>query len=156
MKPLTLTTPTDTRIEISRGFNAPRSLVWRAFSEPALVRRWLTGPPGHVMPECEIDFREGGKWRYVWAMPDGTMEAYGVYREILPERRIVHTETFANWPDHETLVETEFADEGGVTRVRMMLHYDSKQTRDAVLQTPMETGLEASYGHLDALLAEMP
>jgi uncharacterized protein YndB with AHSA1/START domain len=153
--PLKLTTPTDTEIHIERSFDAPLALVWRAFTEPEIVKRWLTGPPGHTMPICEIDFQVGGKWRYVWAMPEGEMEAYGVYREIVHKQRIVRTETFAAWPDNETPVTSTFSEEDGKTTVLMKIEYDSKEIRDAVLQTPMEQGLEMSYTNLDELVIEM-
>lgn len=154
MNPLRMTTPTDTTIEIIRSFAAPRSLVWRAHTEPELVKRWLTGPTGHTMPECEIDLRVGGTYRYVWEWPEGRMSATGTFREIVPERRLLLTETFDFLPHSETLVEQVFTESGGRTTVEMNLHYDSKATRDGVLQSPMDEGLEASYCNLDALIAE--
>ncbi len=152
MRPLTLNTPTDTTIEIIRSFDAPKSLVWRAHTEPDLIRRWLTGPTGHTMPECEIDLRIGGAYRYVWAWDDQRMAAFGTFREIETEARLLLTETFDIFPDSETLVEQRFTEKDGRTTVTMSLHYDSKQTRDGVLQSPMDEGLEASYRNLDALL----
>lgn len=152
MKPLEVTTPSDTEVCVKRSFDAPASLVWRAFSEPALVKRWLTGPPGHSMPICEIDFREGGKWRYVWKMPEGEMVAYGTFRSIAEHRRIVHSETFAAWPDSESIVTTIFTETGGRTLVTMTMAYDSRQTRDIVLQTGITVGMEHSYTNLDELL----
>ncbi|WP_299043129.1 SRPBCC family protein [uncultured Tateyamaria sp.] len=154
MKPLKLSSPTDTTIEIIRSFDAPRHLVWRAHTEPALVKRWLTGPAGHTMPECDIDLRVGGTYRYVWEWPEGRMSARGTFREIETNHRIVCTEAFDFAPDSETLVEQTFTEQGGQTIVTMLLRYDSTATRDAVLQTPMEEGLEASYANLDALLPE--
>ncbi|MCC5991337.1 MAG: SRPBCC family protein [Rhodobacteraceae bacterium] len=155
MKPLRLTTPTDTTIEITRSFDAPVSIVWRAHTEPDLVRRWLTGPPGHTMPECEIDLVVGGAYRYVWEWKDGRMTAFGIFREIEPERRLLLTETFDIFPDNETLVEQVFTEADGQTTVTMCLHYDSTETREGVLQSPMDEGLEASYRGLDALISEM-
>ena len=152
MKPLSLSSPTDTTIKIVRSFEAPKHLVWRAHTEPDLVKRWLTGPAGHTMPECDIDLRVGGRYRYVWVWPDGRMSASGVYREIERGHRIVCTEKFDFAPDCETIVEQNFADHGGRTTVTMLLHYDTKATRDAVLRTPMDVGLEASYANLDTLL----
>ena len=154
MKPLRMTTPTDTTIEIVRSFDAPRSLVWRAHTEPALVKRWLTGPAGHTMPECEIDLRVGGAYRYVWEWPDGHMSATGTFREIEHEHRLLLTDTFDIFPDNETLVEQVFTEADGQTTVTMNLHYDSKRTRDGILQSPMDEGLEASYRSLDALISE--
>lgn len=154
MKPLQLTTPKDTTIEITRSFDAPVGMVWRAHTEPDLVKRWLTGPAGHTMPVCEIDLRVGGSYRYVWEWPDGRMSATGTFREIEPERRLLLTETFDIFPDNETLVEQIFSETDGKTTVTMSLHYDSKATRDGVLQSPMDEGLEASYRSLDVLISE--
>ncbi|MCY6383487.1 SRPBCC family protein [Hoeflea prorocentri] len=153
MRPLRMTTPTDTTIEIVRSFDAPRPLVWRAHTEPALVKRWLTGPSGHTMPECEIDLRIGGTYRYVWEWPDGRMSATGRFREIETENRLLLTEIFDVFPDNETLVEQLFTERDGQTFVTMNLHYDSKATRDGVLKSPMDEGLEASYRSLDALVS---
>lgn len=154
MIPLRMTTPTDTTIEITRSFDAPVSMIWRAHTEPNLVKRWLTGPPGHTMPECEIDLTVGGSYRYVWEWADGRMSAYGRFREIEPQRRLLLTETFDIFPDNETLVEQVFSETDGQTTVTMSLHYDSKETRDGVLQSLMDEGLGASYRNLDALIAE--
>ncbi len=152
MGPLTLTTPSATQIKVVRHFDAPAAMVWRAFTEPDLIKRWLTGPPGHTMPECKVDLRVGGAWRYVWAMPEGRMAAYGIYREIVEAKRIVHTETFDVAPDNETLVETDFDPQDGSTLVTMLIHYDSEETRDALLSSDMAAGMEASYTSLDGLL----
>lgn len=154
MRPLFMTTPTDTTIEITRSFNAPVSMVWRAHTEPDLVKRWLTGPSGHTMPECEIDLRVGGVYRYVWEWDDNRMSAYGTFREIELERRLLLTETFDIFPDSETLVEQTFREAEGQTTVKMNLHYDSRATRDGVLQSPMDEGLEASYRSLDELISK--
>lgn len=154
MRPLSMTTPTDTTIEITRGFNAPISMVWRAHTEPDLVKRWLTGPTGHTMPECEIDLRVGGAYRYVWTWDENRMAAYGTFREIEMECRLLLTETFDIFPDNETLVEQVFRENDGQTIVKMSLHYDRKETRDGVLQSPMDEGLEASYRSLDKLISE--
>lgn len=154
MKPLSMTTPTDTTIEITRSFDAPISMVWRAHTEPELVKRWLTGPTGHTMPECEIDLQVGGAYRYVWAWDENRMSAYGTFREIEIERRLLLTETFDIFPDNETLVAQVFRENDGQTIVKMSLHYDSKETRDGVLQSPMDEGLEASYRSLDKLISE--
>jgi uncharacterized protein YndB with AHSA1/START domain len=147
-----MSTPTKTQIQIKRSFQSPRSLVWRAFSEPELVKQWLTGPEGHTMPECEIDFRVGGRWRYVWLIPVDRMVAYGTFKTIMPETRIVHTESFEMFPGPETVVETNFVELGDGTLVTMTINCDSEETRNAILQSGMDQGLETSYRNLDALL----
>src|ERR1700740_2690854 len=92
---LTLTTPTEREIAMTRVFDAPRRLVFDAMTRPELVKRWLLGPPGWSMPVCEIDLRVGGTYRYVWRGADGTeMGMRGVYREIAPPERLVATESF--------------------------------------------------------------
>ncbi len=156
MQPLTMTQLASDQIRVKRSFNAPVSLVWRAYTEPELVKRWLTGPPGHTMPICEIDLREGGAWRYVWQMPEGQMVAYGIYQAIEPCQQIIHTEIFEQWPDHPSLITTTFSElygqTYGQTLVTTVIHYDSEATRDAVLKTGMASGMEMSYAKLDSLL----
>ncbi|MCR9138595.1 MAG: SRPBCC domain-containing protein [Alphaproteobacteria bacterium] len=107
------------------------------------------------MPECEIDLRVGGAYRCVWEWVDGRMTATVVYREIAPEHRILCTEVFDIFPDNETLVEHVFSENDGKTNVTMHLHYDSQATRDGVLQSPMDEGLEACYCTLDTLIFEI-
>ncbi|MEL6839416.1 MAG: SRPBCC family protein [Pseudomonadota bacterium] len=154
MRPLQLSAPTDTTIVIKRSFDAPKSLVWRAHTEPDLVKRWLTGPTGHRMPVCEIDLRVGGTYRYVWEWDDGMMTASGQFQVVAADKRLQFTEVFDIFPDNETQVEQLFAETDGKTLVTMRLQYDSRETRDGVLQSPMEQGLEASYCQLDALISE--
>lgn len=155
MAPLLLSLPTASSIQVVRSFQAPRRLVWRAFTEPELVKQWLTGPSEHSMPECEIDFRVGGSWRYVWEWPDGRMTAVGTYKQIDDLERIVHTEAFDIAPEMESLVETAFAERDGMTIVTMQMHYASEDARDAVIASGMEDGLEASYVNLDRLTEKL-
>ncbi len=154
MTPLKVSTPNDTTIEIVRSFDAPKSLVWRAHTDPKLLPRWMTGPDGHTMPECEIDLKVGGKYRYVWAWADGQMSASGVFREIEPEAKLLCTEAYDFDTSNETLVEQHFAEQAGRTIVTMQLHYPTKAARDEVLASPMAEGLEASYSKLDAFIPE--
>lgn len=144
----------DREIVMSRVFNAPRHLVWDAFTRPELVKRWLLGPDGWSMPVCEIDLRVGGSYRYVWRHTDGMeMGMGGIYREIEIPERVVATEKFdeAWYPGGAvgTLVLVEIA---GKTTVTQTMLYDSPQTRDAVLKSPMETGVAASYDRLETLV----
>ncbi len=129
----------DREILMTRVFDAPRQLVFEAFTKPELVRRWLLGPPGWSMPVCEIDLRVGGKYRYVWRRDNnGTeMGMGGVYREIIVPERVVATEKFGQaWYPGEAV--------GTI---------DSREARDAVLKSPMESGVAASYDRLADLLA---
>ena len=143
---------------MTRSFDAPRELVFDAFTRPDLVRRWLLGPPGRTMPVCEIDLRVGGRFRYVWRLRDESdMGMGGVYREIAPPERLVHTELFdEDWTGGETLVTTLFTEKGGRTAVTMTVLYSSREARDAALRTGMTDGVAASYDRLDDVLASMP
>lgn len=152
MKPLEMIQASPNEICVKRGFDAPLELVWRAFTEPEFVKRWLTGPPGHTMPICEIDLREGGQWRYVWNIPVDEMIAYGSYQEVVKHQRIVNTETFAQWPDDSSVVTTLFEQQKDQTLVTMLIAYGTEATRNMVLQTGMTEGIEMSYERLDALM----
>lgn len=151
-----VTTPSDTEARITRSFNAPRHLVFQAFTTPALLTRWMLGPPGFTMPVCEIDLRPGGRFRYVWRKPSGTeMGMGGQFVEVVPPTRIVHVESFdEDWTGGETRVTTEFDEHDGVTTVTMTVLYGTKDGRDGALATGMTTGMSAGYLALDALLAE--
>ena len=152
MKPLRITKQSTNQVLVERSFDAPVALLWRAYTEPELVKQWMTGPPGHTMPVCEMDVRTGGKFRWVWKMPEGEMAAYGVFREVIERERLVHTETFEEWPDNHALITTTFDKYGGGTLLSVLIEYDSEETRDAVLSTGMADGMEMSYSNLDTLL----
>ena len=151
---LKLTTPTDREISMTRVFDAPRRLVFDAFTKPELVKRWLLGPPGWTMPVCEIDLRVGGAYRYVWRHADGReMGMGGTYREIVPQERLVCTELFDEaWYPGEALVTTILAEQGGRTTLTSTMLYVWQETRDAVLKSGMERGVAASYDRLEELL----
>jgi uncharacterized protein YndB with AHSA1/START domain len=146
----------DRELVMTRALNAPRSLVFDAFTKPELVRRWLLGPDGWSMPVCEIDLRVGGTYRYVWRNDrTGTeMGMGGVYREIVVPERLVSTEKFDEaWYLGEAVGTIVFVEQGGKTTVTQTVRYDSRETRDGVLKSPMESGVAASYDRLEALLA---
>lgn len=153
--PLTITMKSDREVEITRAFDAPRDLVFDCHTRPALVRRWLTGPPGWTLPVCDIDLKVGGRYRYVWRSPEGTdMGMGGVFREIARPERLVTTELFdEDWTGGETLVTTRFDESNGVTTVTMTVLYASREAREGALATGMTEGMEMSYRNLDALLA---
>ena len=143
-------------ILMTRAFDATRDLVFEALTKPALVQRWLLGPPGWTMPVCEIDLRVGGHYRYVWRNQDGReMGVSGVYRSIERPGRIVHTENFDEaWYAGESLITTELVEKGSRTEMTATLLYESKDARDSVLKSGMEGGVTQSYDRLEALLAE--
>ena len=154
---LKVTTPTDREIVITRVFDAPRNLIFDCMSKPELVRRWLLGPPGYTMPVCEIDFRVGGSYRYVWRGPDGSeMGMGGVYREIVPSERIVQTELFdQDWTGGETVGTAQLTQHGSRTTLTITELYSSKEARDGALRTGMTEGMEAGYDRLAELLTSM-
>ena len=152
---LKLTTRGDRELVMTRTFDAPRKLVFDTFSKPEYIHRWLLGPDGWAMPVCEVDFKVGGKWRYVWKKGNEEMGAGGSFRDIKAPDRIVHSERFDDpWFEGESIVTTTFVEKDGRTTVEMVMAFDSKETRDGVLKSGMETGVEVSYARLDAILAE--
>ena len=154
---LKLTTRGDREIVMTRIFDAPRSLVFEAFSKPELVRQWLLGPPGWSMPVCEIDFRVGGRYRYVWRHANGQeMGMGGVHREIVVPERIVATEKFdESWYPGEAVGTIVLVEQGGKTALTQTVLYESSEAREAVLKSPMEQGVTAGYDRLAELLATL-
>jgi uncharacterized protein YndB with AHSA1/START domain len=155
-KAVTVTKPSEREVEIARIFDAPKKLVFDAFTKPDLVKRWLLGPPGWAMPVCEIDAKVGGRFRYGWRNEnDGReMGMNGVFRELAPPDRIVHTEIFdEDWTGGETVVTTLFKEQARKTTVSMTVRYASEKARDAALGTGMTRGMEDSYARLDEVLA---
>src|SRR6266705_3577454 len=153
---LKLTTQGDREIVMTRALDAPRRLVFDAFTKPELVKQWLLGPPGWSMPICEIDLRVGGAYRYVWRRDsDGSeMGMGGVYREIMAPERLVTTERFDEaWYPGEAVGTLVLVEQGGRTTVTQTMRYESREARDAVLQSGMEKGVAASYDRLADLLA---
>jgi uncharacterized protein YndB with AHSA1/START domain len=154
---LKLTTRGDREIVMTRVFDAPRTLVFDAFTKPELVRQWLLGPPGWTMPVCEIDFRVGGRYRYVWRNADGIeMGMGGVHQEIVVPERIVATEKFdQSWYPGEAVGTIVLAEQAGKTTLTQVVRYESSAAREAVLKSPMESGVAAGYDRLAALLSSM-
>ena len=154
-----VTLPNDRDVVVVRAFNAPRELVFDAWTKPALVQRWLLGPPGWTMPVCEMDVRPGGKYRWRWRSDDDGKEFgfEGEFREVVRPSRIVHVERFdpgdVGGEMGEALVTTELTEKNGVTTHKMTIHYESKAVRDAALKTGMTDGMEQSYQKLDEVLA---
>ena len=155
---LTITTPSDCEIAMTRVFDAPRQLVWEAHTRPELVKRWLGVFNGWTLDVCEIDLRPGGKGRYEWRGPGGKqMGLTMVYREVLAPERIVNSEVFdESWYDGEAESTLELHEAGGRTTLVNRVRYDSKAIRDTVLASPMETGVAASYDALADILARKP
>lgn len=168
---LKVSTPSDLEIVMTRSFNAPRRLVWDAMTKPDLVTRWMFVPPGWSWAVCEMDVRVGGRYRWAWNGPDGTlaMTISGEHLVVVPPAKIVHTELMEMslgageacgseqqgsepWRLRATI---ELSESGGVTRLTMTLLFASKEARDAALASGMEQGVSAGYATLDTILATL-
>src|SRR5438128_11458319 len=150
---LKVTTPTDSEIVMTRVFDAPRELVFDAFTKPELLTRWF-GPRGWSLVVCEVDVRVGGGFRFVLRGPDGRdMGMRGVYREIAAPERSVHMESFDDYPG-ESQVTAVFVEQGSQTTLTATVLYPSKEVRDIVIQSGMEHCAAESYDKLAELLAE--
>jgi uncharacterized protein YndB with AHSA1/START domain len=154
---LKLSTPGDLEIAMTRVFEAPRELVFEAYTTPELVKRWLGVHGRWSLEVCEIDLRVGGAYRYVWRGPNGAaMGVRGVYREVVPPERIVATEAFdESWYPGEAQGMVVLVEQGGRTTLTLTMRYESRAARDAVLKTPMDTGVAASYDRLAEIVASL-
>lgn len=150
--------PADNQILITREFNAPRALVWQAYTTPELVKRWWAGQRGNVT-SAEIDLRVGGSWRYVMTAGGGFEVAFrGVYREIEAPGRLVNTEVFEGLPDpdeHTGLVTVTLTEKDGRTYMEMRCDYKDTADRDAVVASGMEGGMQESMDQLEVVAASL-
>ena len=157
-----VTLPSDREVKVMRSFRAARPLVYGAYTEPALLRRWLLGPPGWSMPVCEMDVRVGGRYRWRWRSDkDGSEFGFaGLFREVQPPSSLVHTQSYDPgtvgdaYPQSEALVSVMFAEDGDITTVTTLIDFGSKEARDAAVATGMTDGMEQSYQSLEVLLSE--
>jgi uncharacterized protein YndB with AHSA1/START domain len=149
-----VTLPTDTQIHVTREFNAPRHLVWRAFTEPDLVAKWWHANRGEIR-STDIDLRVGGTWRWVMVTPDGFEVAFnGEYREIIPDEKLVYTEIFEGVPTDpaDAAVNTMvLTDVDGGTHMVAVTDLPSREARDAILETGMEAGMQDAYDLLEGV-----
>jgi uncharacterized protein YndB with AHSA1/START domain len=151
--------PTDEQILITREFDAPKELVYKAITTPELVKRWWSARRGAVTV-AEIDLRVGGKWRSVMVTDEGGFEVafHGEYREIVPNERIVWTEVFEGIPDaeeHFGLNTMTLTEEDGRTSLTLVCEYRSKEDRDAVIESGMEAGMQDAYDLLEETAASL-
>lgn len=154
---LSVTTPSDREIVLTRTFNAPRKLVWEAITKAEHVRRWY-GCAAFSFTTCEIDLRVGGSYRYCMQTPDGIDHTMtGVYREIVAPERIVHTERYetTGFTSPDALVTMTLIEQGGRTRLQSVVLHPTKESRDGHLNAGMETGAREVFDRLAALLATM-
>lgn len=145
-------TPSERELVTIRAFDAPRELLWEAWTSSEHLPNWLLGPEGWTMPICESDLRVGGAWRFVWRQEDGTeMGMSGEYREIAAPERLVSTQSWGSeWP--ETLNTLVFTEDGDRTIVTQTILYPSLEARDAAMATGMQQGMDAGFERLDAYL----
>jgi uncharacterized protein YndB with AHSA1/START domain len=153
-----VTLPADTQILITRAFDAPRELVWKAWTTPELVRRWWHANRGE-MTVCEIDLRVGGRWRYVMNAPGfGEVGFHGEYREIVPDERLVSTEVYEGIPDADanaaldTLTLEELGDR---TLMTILVEHPTKEGRDAHIESGMEDGMQDAMDLLEEVAVSL-
>jgi uncharacterized protein YndB with AHSA1/START domain len=146
-----VTLPSATQILITREFDAPPHLVYRAYTTPELIKRWWAGERGQVTT-AEVDLRPGGTWRYVMIANAGFEVAFhGEYKEIIPAERIVTTDIFEGMPDAAALTTTTFAEKDGRTVLSMLIEHSSQENRDAHVNSGMEGGMQESMAKLEQL-----
>jgi uncharacterized protein YndB with AHSA1/START domain len=144
-----VTLPTDEQILITREFDAPKELVYKAWTTPELVRRWWHANRGE-MTTCEIDLRVGGGWRYVMVTPDGfEVGFHGEYREIVPNERLVSTEVYEGMPDGEAVDTLTLTEVDGRTTVEILVQHSRKEHRDAHIASGMEDGMQDAMDLLE-------
>ena len=145
----TVELPTDEEILITREFDAPKELVFKAFTTPELVKRWWHANRGE-MTVAEIDLQVGGKWRYVM-VADGGVEVgfHGEYREIVPNERLVSIEVFEGYPDEEAVNTATFTEVDGRTTLTILVQHSSKEARDAHIDSGMEAGMQDALDLLE-------
>jgi len=154
---MTLTMPSDREIVLTRVFDAPRELVFEAWTKPEHLTRWW-GPRRSTLPVCEVDLRPGGAYRFVNRAADGTEHPFkGVYREVVPPERLVFTQIYdvEGWSDRECVVTLTLAEREGATTMTNAVLFDSVEDRDAMLDSGMEAGAAESYHRLAEHLRSM-
>jgi uncharacterized protein YndB with AHSA1/START domain len=150
-----VTLPTDTQLVITREFNAPKNLVFKAWTTPELIKRWWGGDRGEVTI-VEVDLRVGGRWRYVMTANGGFEVAFhGVYREVVPNERVVSTQIFEVIPDVEAVSTETFTEVEGRTTLTIHVQHPSQESRDGHVNSGMEEGMNESMDHLDLVLASL-
>jgi uncharacterized protein YndB with AHSA1/START domain len=151
----TVELPTDEQILITREFDAPKELVYKAFTTPELVKRWWNANRGEVTV-AEIDLRVGGKWRYV-LVADGGMEVgfHGEYREIVPNERIVSTEIYEGYPDEEAVNTATFTEVDERTTLTILVQHSTKEARDGHIESGMEAGMQDAFDLLEQVAVSL-
>lgn len=162
MKPAEVSAPSDREVLVKRSFDAPVNLVWRAYTEPALMRRWLTAMPGWTMPVCDMTTQVGETYHWRWHHEESSQE-FGFTGEMLEvelHAKIVHTQIYhpgtsdvESMGDGPSIITVTFNESQGMTHVTTLIAFASKADRDAAMSTGMTDGMELSYQALDGVLA---
>lgn len=163
MKPAEVSAPSDREVLVKRSFDASADLVWRAYTEPELMQRWLTAMPGWSMPVCEMTTDVGGTYRWRWRDEANGIEFgfTGEMLEVEPHSKIVHTQVYdpgtmgGSMGDGASIITVTFDETDGMTRVSTLIKFASKADRDAAVSTGMTDGMEMSYKQLDEMLTEL-
>ena len=151
----TVTLPADDQILITREFDAPKELVYKAWTTPELVRRWWSAKRGEVAV-AEIDLRVGGTWRYVMVADGGIEVAFhGEYREIVPNERLVSTEVYEGMPDAEALDTLTLSESEGRTTMTILVQHATKEHRDAHIESGMEDGMQDALDLLEQVAVSL-
>ncbi|HET7038435.1 MAG TPA: SRPBCC family protein [Gemmatimonadales bacterium] len=149
-----VTLPSDTQILITRDFDAPRNLVWRAWTTPDLIKRWWHANRG-TATEAKVDLRAGGRWRWVMITHQGLEVAFhGEYREVVPDERLVYTEVYEGVPngdDFPVVVTLTLAERQGRTRITELVQCPSREVRDMIIQSGMEDGMQDAMDLLEGV-----
>ena len=155
--------PSDSEVEVTRDFRAPRTLVWQAHTEPTLMRRWLVGYPGWSMPVCEMDARPGGKYRWRWRSDEDGKEFgfFGEFKEVDEPALLSHhqyydpgDQDFAMPAGTPCRIRNSFIERDGITTLTTRMDFGSKEARDDAISTGMTDGMEVNYEGLDRIFAE--
>jgi uncharacterized protein YndB with AHSA1/START domain len=151
-----LTTPTETQILITREFAAPKHLVFRAWTTPELIRRWWSGHRGTVTI-ADVDLRVGGAWRYVMTSNTGfEVGFHGEFREIVPDERLVFTESYEGMDGVEPSLNTAtFAETDGLTTLTLLSDYGTRAVRDMVIASGMEAGMQEAMDELERVAVDL-
>jgi uncharacterized protein YndB with AHSA1/START domain len=151
-----VTLPTDTQILIRREFDAPRHLVYRAWTTPDLIKRWWSGNRGDVT-SAEVDLRVGGTWRYVMAA-HGSFEVafHGEYLEIIPNEKLVSTEVYEGAPDAPAVTTVTFDEDDGRTTMTIVVQHETTQARDMHINSGMEAGMQEAMDKLEQVARSLP
>src|SRR5438067_1014954 len=150
-----VTLPADTQILITRDFEAPRNLVYKAWTTPELIKRWWGGDRGEVTL-AEVDLRVGGSWRYVMVADAGFEVAFhGEYRELVPNERIVCTEVYEGMPEAEAVNTHTFTEKDGCTTLTILVQHTRQEHRDVHINSGMEGGMQEAMDHLEQVAVSL-